>query len=113
MLDPGLEMAATVGKTIDFKRMRTHVNDVTGFLLVNVGFAFIDTAVEEIDVAEEVVNKRGRGMVVNLFRRSNLLDASVVHNHYPIGDFHGLFLVVNDENAVDVNLVMHVSVPAP
>ena len=51
-------------------------------------------------------------MVVDLVRRAFLLDAALVHHHDAVGHFHGLFLVVGDEDAGDVHLVMQAAQPA-
>src|SRR5207249_1100833 len=112
VLDSGAEMAVTIGQAVNFQRVRTHVNHVPGLLLVNVSFAFINPAVKQVYVPQEVVNERSGGVVVNLLRRSNLLDAPIVHNHHAISDFERLFLVVSDEDAGDMNFVVQVSEPA-
>src|SRR5437763_1232452 len=92
--------------------MRPNVNHMSGLALVNVGFAFIDSAVKKIYVAEEVVNERRGGMVVNLFRRPNLFDAAIVHHHNAVCYLKRLFLIVGDEYAGDVDFVMQLPEPA-
>ena len=66
---------------------------------------------EEIHVAEKVVNERAGGVVVNFVGRANLLDPALVHYHNAIGHFQRFFLIVRHEDAGDVNFVMQLSQP--
>jgi len=68
---------------------------------------------EEVDVAQELQHE-GRGrMVVDLVGRALLFDAALVHHHHAVGHFHRLFLVVGDEDAGHVHLVVQPAQPAP
>ena len=50
-------------------------------------------------LADEVVHEGGRGLLVDLLRRADLLDPPLVHHHHAVGDFQRLLLVVGDEHA--------------
>ena len=51
------------------------------------------------------------GMVEDLVRRAFLLDAALVHHDDPVGDLEGLVLVVGDEDAGDVDLLVQAPQP--
>ena len=51
-------------------------------------------------------------MVVDLVGRADLLDPAVVHHHDAVGDLERLVLVVGDEHAGDVHLVVQPAQPA-
>ena len=52
-------------------------------------------------------------MVVDVVRRADLLDPAVVHHHDAVGDLQRLLLIVRDEHAGDVHLVVQSPQPAP
>ena len=79
---------------------------------IDLDFAVVDPTVEQVDVAEEIVDEGGGGLVVNLGRGPHLLDPAPVHDHHPVGHFQGLFLVVGDKHAGDLQLVMEAAQPA-
>ncbi len=93
MLDAGAEVATAIRQTGNFQRVRTHIDDVSGSLFVNVCFPFVDSAVKQVHIPQEVVNKRRGGMIVDFLGRSDLLDLPIVHYHDPVGDFKRLFLI--------------------
>ena len=68
-------------------------------------------AAERRDVTEELVDERGRRVVEDLLRRSDLLDAPVIHDDDPIGDLERLLLVVRDEDAGHVDFVVQATEP--
>jgi hypothetical protein len=70
-----------------------------------------EPAVEDVHVAEELEHERRRRAVVDLVRRPVLLDPALVHDDDPVGHLHRLFLVVGDENAGDVHLVVQAAQP--
>src|SRR5262249_8435103 len=51
------------------------------------------------------------GVLEDLLRRPDLLDAPLVHDHDPIRHLEGLLLIVGDEHAGDVNLVVQAAEP--
>src|SRR5882762_544907 len=70
-----------------------------------------DAAVADIHrqhdrLADEAVLESGGGMVIDLTRRADLLDAALVHHHHPVGDFQRLFLIVGNENRRHVDFGM-------
>ncbi len=75
-------------------------------------FAF-DAAVEEVHRPEEAIHERCRRVAIDLFRRADLLDVSVVHQHHAVGHLERFFLVVGDEDRGDVQVVVQFAQPAP
>ena len=63
--------------------------------------------------ADEAVHEGGRGIVVDLAGRADLLDTALVHHHHPVGDFERFFLIVGDEDRGHVDLVMQRAQPLP
>ena len=51
-------------------------------------------------------------MVPDLLRRADLFDLAVVHQHHAVGDFERFFLVVRNENAGDMQVIMQSAQPA-
>ena len=51
-------------------------------------------------------------MLVDLVRRADLLDLALVHQHHLVGHLQRLLLVVRDEDAGDVQLVVQAPQPA-
>ena len=76
------------------------------------GVSFVNPAVEQVHVAEEVVDEGRDGVMVNLVRTADLLDAAFVHHRDAVGNFQRLFLIVGDEHAGDVNFVVQLAQPA-
>ena len=50
--------------------------------------------------------------MVDLIRRAHLFDLAFVHHRDAIGNLQGFFLIVCDEDAGDVNLVVQLPQPA-
>jgi hypothetical protein len=67
--------------------------------------------VEQIDIAEELVNKRSCRMVIYLVGSADLLDFSFVHHHHAVGDFERLVLIMGDEQARDMNFIVQPAQP--
>jgi len=72
----------------------------------------VHVAAEHVDRAEEAHDERAGGLLEDLGRRPLLLDAAGVHQHHPVGDLEGLLLVVGDEDAGHVQLVVEPAEPA-
>ncbi len=68
---------------------------------------------EDVHVAEEVHHERRRRALEDLLRTALLLDLPVVHDHDAFGELERLFLIVRDEDAGQVNLVVQPAQPAP
>jgi len=73
----------------------------------------LEAAVEKIHAAEEVVYKWISRMVIHFFRRADLLDDAFVHYGDLVRHFKGFLLVVRDEQAGDMHLVVQPSQPSP
>src|SRR5262249_5612589 len=80
--------------------------------VVNVGSSLFQAAMKQVHVAEELVDKRRRRAVVDLIRRSDLFNLAFVHDDDAVGDFQRFLLIVGDENAGDVDLVVQLAQPA-
>ena len=76
------------------------------------GLAGFQPAVEHVDPADEVRDKRRRRMVDDLLRRSVLLDHAVVENDDAIGQLERFLLIVGDEHTRQPNLVVQAPQPA-
>src|SRR5579872_252939 len=92
--------------TSNLEQMRPHKDDITAERFVDVGCAVVHAAVEQIHVAEEIVDEWSGGMIVDFVRTANLLDATFIHDGHTVGHFESFFLIMRDEYAGDVNLVM-------
>ena len=68
---------------------------------------------EHIDGAEEIHHERRRRMLDDLVDGAVLLDHAVVHDHDAVGELERLFLIVGDEHAGQVDLVVQPPQPAP
>jgi len=80
--------------------------------LAHVQHAAACMADEAVDRAEEAVDEgRGRALV-DLLRRADLFHAAVVHQHDAVGHLQRFVLVVRDEDAGDVKLVVQATQPA-
>ena len=97
---------------LDLERVRPYEDQMVGRGLMDVGRAVVDAAVKQIDVAEEVEDERRGRLIVDLVGRADLLDPPLVHHHDAVGHFERLFLVVGDEDAGDVQLVVQPAQPA-
>ena len=63
-------------------------------------------AVEHVRRAEEPGDELGGRRLVDLLRRTDLLDLAVAHHGEPVGHRHGLFLVVGDVDERDPDLLL-------
>ena len=68
--------------------------------------AGLDAAMKDVHAAEEVHHERCGWMIEQLFRAAVLLDPSGVHDDDAIGELERLFLIVRDEDARHVNLLV-------
>src|SRR5436190_18735929 len=73
--------------------------------------SFLNTAVEEIDVAEKAVDKRIGRTVIDALRCPHLLNSSGIHDGDTIGYFQRLLLIVSHKNAGDVDFIMQSAKP--
>ena len=68
---------------------------------------------EKVHLPEELHHElRGRVMK-DLVGRADLLDPALVHHHHPVGQLQGLVLIVRDEDAGQVDLVVQPAEPLP
>ena len=52
-------------------------------------------------------------LLIDFFRRSGLLDASLVEHDHAVGDLQRLLLIVGHEHGGDMDLVVQLAQPAP
>src|SRR5690606_18526319 len=59
-------------------------------------------AVQGVRVSQKAVDEGGGRVISHFGWTSNLFDASGIHQHYAIGDFQCLLLIVRDEDACNL-----------
>src|SRR5216684_7696951 len=77
-----------------------------------INLALLDAAVEQVHVAEKIVNKCIRRMMIDFVWRTHLLDASFVHQNDAIGHLQRFFLIMRDKDARNFEFVVKPSEPA-
>ena len=109
--------------TADVDVVRAHVGrcgsigDVVVFGRVNptathIGDTIVNTAFEQIYIAEKLVNERRGGMIVDLIGGADLFNLAVVDHHHAVGDFERLFLIVRHEHAGEIDFIVQSAQPA-
>jgi len=73
--------------------------------------AVADTDGNGVRLADEAEHEGRVRRVVHLFRRSDLLDAPLAHDHDPVRELQGLFLVVGHEHRRVARLVVDLAQP--
>ena len=101
---PHVGRRCRIGNIVVFRYMHLPAADI--------GHPVMHAAFEQIDVAEELVDERRGRMVVHLVGCANLFDLAVVHDHHAVRHFQRLFLVVRDEHAGEIDLVVQTPQPA-
>src|SRR5215203_472575 len=66
---------------------------------------------DAVDLADEAHHELGGGMLIQLGRGADLLDAAMVHHHDAGGDLHRLLLVVGHQHRRDVDFVVQAAQP--
>src|SRR5215211_2455275 len=99
-LDPVLEPERH--DALDRGRQTAGVIETTDDHLVGADVGVADA----IDPADKAHYKLGSGVLVELRRRPDLLDAAVIHHHDAGGDLHRFLLVVGYQHRRDVDLVV-------
>ncbi len=69
--------------------------------------------VKEVHLAQELHHELGGRLVEHLVGRADLLDPPLVHHQHAVGQFQGLVLVVGDEDAGQMDLVVQPAEPLP
>ena len=107
----------TVALASNVEIMRTHITDRGNIVglgmfwrrdvhITNTDTSCMNPAMKEIDVAKEVVDKRRRGMLIDLLRRADLFDRALMHDHDAVRHFQGLFLIMRHENTGHMQVIM-------
>ena len=74
--------------------------------LAEINFSFFHSAVKQIDVTEKIVNERIGRIMIHFFRRAHLLDPAFIHQNHPVRHLQSFFLIMRDEDAGDLELVV-------
>src|SRR3954447_6877342 len=64
-------------------------------------------------LADEMMHERALGLFVHLFRRADLLDASLGEHDDPVGELQRLLLIVRHEHRGNMDLLVQLTKPAP
>ena len=67
-----------------------------------INFSLFNSAVKKIDVTKKIVNEGVGRMMIDFFRRAQLLDPAFVHQNHAVRHFQRFFLVMGDEDAGDL-----------
>src|SRR4051812_2845809 len=71
----------------------------------------MNAAMEDVDAANEIHDERTGGMLEYFAGADNLLNLALLHDQHLVRYLKGLFLVVGDEYAGDVQIVMDSAQP--
>ena len=74
------------------------------------GVAF-KVRVDDIDIADKACDEFVGRLLIDIARSADLLHAALVDDDDLVGNLHGFVLVMGDENARHIELVMHVAQP--
>src|SRR5262245_53271832 len=123
MTDNGLDGRSPITVAFDLDIIGAHIThgrDVLSIgVLWNLDFELpqaclsgVDTAMEKVDIPQEMVDEGCSRMIIHFLWRANLLRPALVHDHHTIRHLQGLFLIVCDEDTRDMHLVMQTAEPA-
>ncbi len=79
---------------------------------LHVQLPLVGAAMEQVDVTQKAIHERARRAVPHLLGRAFLLDAAFVDHDHAVGHLQRLLLVVGDEDAGHVQLVVQAAQPA-
>lgn len=82
--------------------MRTHES----------GGRVVRSSHKKVHIAEKLINKCIRGVIVNIGWGAHLLDFAVIHDGHPVGNLKGFFLIMGDKDAGHIKFVMKPAQPA-
>ena len=121
-LHHGSQAAHAVGSAMDIQFMRPHIQHrrpLSACGIIRKGHLHavdrrgrLHAAVKYVHIAQKVHHERVRRMIEYFVRRADLFDTAWVHHHDPVGHFKRLFLIVRDEHAGHVDLVVQLPQPA-
>ena len=75
--------------------------------------AGMHASVERVGAADEIEHERGSRLAVDFVGRADLFDPPIFQHHDAVGQFHGFFLVVGDEQRGLSGLFVQSPQPAP
>src|SRR5690554_708933 len=76
---------------------------------LEVHLSAVGETLEVIDIAQESVDKRTGWTGPHVLGRPGLFDDPLVHQDHPVRDLKGLFLIMRDKDAGDMQVVMQTS----
>ena len=106
MFDRGPKMISTVRNPVYIKRMGPHEHNVFGFALVDVRLPVVDSAVKQVHIPQKFVDEGCGWVFVYVVGRSDLLNLAFVHHDHAVCYLERFFLIVGDEYAGDVDVLM-------
>src|SRR5580692_14069 len=106
------KIVCALGMPGDLQGVRPHKNQMARGLPVDVRRAVVDPPMKEIDVAQEIIDKRVGRPAVHLVGRSDLFDPPCVHDRNLVSNLEGLILIVRHEDAGDADLVVQLTQPS-
>ena len=85
-----------------------NICSITDRIIADVNLAALDLAFKYIDrrCAQELRDEQVDRVVIDILRLADLLDITVLHDDDHVGDAHGLFLVMCDEDRGDAGLLL-------
>ena len=96
------------GRTAEPGRNQVIHRQIQG-MIVDPGFALLDAHRKHARFADEGINERRVRPVVDLVRRTDLLDPPFAHHHNAVGQLEGFLLVVRDEDVVTSQVLLWIS----
>ena len=67
---------------------------------------------EQVHIAQKIVDERSNRTMIDLVRTSDLFDAAFIHHRDAVGNLQRLILIVSDKHAGDMNFIMQLPQPA-
>ena len=74
-------------------------------------FSLVKSTVKQVHSPKEMIYKLAGRVVINLCRGANLFNLAVVHHNNSAGHFQSFVLIVSDEQACDLNLLVQLTQP--
>ncbi|MNS98632.1 hypothetical protein D3C72_1330040 [compost metagenome] len=74
-----------------------------------VGGGIHDGRVDEVERTDEGGDEAGRGLVVNIEGRADLVGAAAIHDDDTVRNRQGLFLIVGHENGGDAEFLLNLA----
>ncbi len=114
VFDGGAEVGSAVRLAMNLQQVGTHIDQVSGRRVVDGRsvLIFINPAMEQVHVSQKIVDEGSNRTMINLVWAPHLLDAAFIHHRDTVRNLQRLILIVSDEHAGNMNLVMQLPQPA-